>query len=304
MTTLKDWPVIAGQIERRPVMSSHVEFAEQYGNLRAGRPVVLTGVPIPPTCAERLTDEGLRRSLGDTMLPVMVAAGGQFATGKGPWDPSKFRILEMTFSEYLDRLHGRRPDPILAQGERCYIYQSPPERLGPLLEDLPMSPLIPPDACVVNRYAWIGEGTITVAHYDTEENFLLQLRGKKRVLLFSPADHDYLYFNRNGTVHDRHTRVDFTKVDEQQFPDFRKARAYETVLEPGDMLYIPVCWLHHIETVTFGVSVNTWWMTPELLKIHQAFDTLCGEIDAGVRREVQHMCLQVMRDRIMNPINP
>src|SRR2546422_522128 len=119
--TLKDWPVIAGPIERRPMMDSAEEFAKEYGNLRTGRPVVLTGVPIPPSCSERLSDEGLRRTLGDVMLPVMVAAEGQFATGTGPWDPKKFRILDMTLSEYFDRLQGRHPDPILAEGERCYI---------------------------------------------------------------------------------------------------------------------------------------------------------------------------------------
>ena len=56
--------------------------------------------------------------------------------------------------------------------------------------------------------------------------------------------------------------VSFKAPDFARFPRFREAQASAQVadLEPGDALYIPTLWWHHVEsTGMFNMLVNSWW---------------------------------------------
>lgn len=56
--------------------------------------------------------------------------------------------------------------------------------------------------------------------------------------------------------------MDFENPDFQQFPKLKEARGMETVLGPGDVLYIPIYWWHHVESkmnAGYTVSINFWY---------------------------------------------
>jgi Cupin-like domain len=56
--------------------------------------------------------------------------------------------------------------------------------------------------------------------------------------------------------------VDFAQPDLQRFPKFAEAMANASVaeLEPGDALFIPSLWWHHVEALdSFNVLINYWW---------------------------------------------
>ena len=63
--------------------------------------------------------------------------------------------------------------------------------------------------------------------------------------------------------------VDLHAPDFGRYPRFREAlrNAQVAELEPGDALYIPSMWYHHVEGLdAFNVLVNYWWReTPRFL---------------------------------------
>ncbi|MFX6149073.1 cupin-like domain-containing protein, partial [Acinetobacter baumannii] len=56
--------------------------------------------------------------------------------------------------------------------------------------------------------------------------------------------------------------VDFAEPDFAAHPRFREALAHAQVaeLEPGDAIFIPSMWYHHVEgRSAFNVLINYWW---------------------------------------------
>ena len=47
--------------------------------------------------------------------------------------------------------------------------------------------------------------------------------------------------------------------DYQKFPRLRDLRGFETVVGPGDLLYIPNCWWHQVETLRENTVSITFW---------------------------------------------
>ncbi|KAL7991527.1 hypothetical protein Chor_015783 [Crotalus horridus] len=86
------------------------------------------------------------------------------------------------------------------------------------------------------------------------DNFLIQVTGKKQVVLFSPRDAPYLYLS--GT---KSEVLDVDKPNMKKYPLFIKARRYECQLDAGDVLFIPALWFHNVTSEEFGVGVNVFW---------------------------------------------
>ncbi|XP_072435013.1 tRNA wybutosine-synthesizing protein 5 isoform X2 [Chiloscyllium punctatum] len=86
------------------------------------------------------------------------------------------------------------------------------------------------------------------------DNFLIQVIGRKRVILFSPQDAPYLYLTG-----DKSEVLDVENPDLRKYPQFAKAQCYECQLDPGDVLFIPALWFHNTVAKEFGVGVNVFW---------------------------------------------
>jgi len=93
-------------------------------------------------------------------------------------------------------------------------------------------------------------------------NLLTQIRGRKRVLLFPPGEIKRLYpFSfRHRFLHI--SQVSMVEPDHARFPEFQKAARMEVILEPGEMLFIPLFWWHGISGIGENLSINYWWRTP------------------------------------------
>ena len=66
------------------------------------------------------------------------------------------------------------------------------------------------------------------------DNFLVQITGRKRVVLFSPRDALNMYLHG-----DKSAVIDIDHPDTTKYPLFQNAMRYECTMSPGDVLYIP-----------------------------------------------------------------
>lgn len=104
---------------------------------------------------------------------------------------------------------------------------------------------------------WMGSSNSgTRLHYDSADNFLVQVVGWKRVVLFAPEQTQHLHCNFEST---NFSPVDVDQPDAATHPRFLHAEGHIALLGPGDMLYIPATYWHWVRAVTPSISVNFWF---------------------------------------------
>jgi ribosomal protein L16 Arg81 hydroxylase len=92
--------------------------------------------------------------------------------------------------------------------------------------------------------AWFGtRGTVTSLHFDSYDNLLSQVCGFKYVRLYAPSETPKLYVQAGGSggtsSQGNISRVKVEEPDLEAFPLFAEARYEETILAPGNVLFIP-----------------------------------------------------------------
>ncbi len=119
----------------------------------------------------------------------------------------------------------------------------------------------------VEPRVWVGTATVTPAHFDESHNIAVCVAGHRRFTLFPPEQVANLYVGPLDRAPSGRpiSLVDFLKPDFDRFPRFRDALAHAQVadLEPGDAIYMPPLWWHHVEsTARLNMLVNYWWDHP------------------------------------------
>ena len=113
-----------------------------------------------------------------------------------------------------------------------------------------------------------GAGSITHLHYDIDLSHILhtQFAGRKRVLMF-PFKEQYKLYRKPWEVL---SLADFSnyyeegKVDYEKFPALKLAEGLDFILEPGDTLFMPAGYWHHMEYLESGFAMSLRAMQPSL----------------------------------------
>ena len=111
---------------------------------------------------------------------------------------------------------------------------------------------------------WIGNQIRVSAHFDFPDNIACCIAGRRRFTLFPPDQLDNLYIGPwdRTPAGQAISLVDLQAPDFDRFPKFREAldAATEVVLEPGDAVFVPSMWWHHVEGLDgLNMLVNYWW---------------------------------------------
>jgi hypothetical protein len=111
---------------------------------------------------------------------------------------------------------------------------------------------------------WVGNHSRIAAHYDNADNLACVAAGEREFILFPPEQVTNLYigpleFTPAGQPV---SLVDFTNPDFTKFSRFKHALEHAQIakLNPGDAIFIPTLWWHHVTAqAQFNVLVNYWW---------------------------------------------
>jgi Cupin-like domain len=122
------------------------------------------------------------------------------------------------------------------------------------------------DGTVLPRI-WLGNRITTPTHVDEWNNVGCVVAGRRRFTLFPPEQIANLYigpldFAPTGAAM---SMVSLRNPDFERYPKFRNAlgQAQTAELGPGDGIFIPPLWWHHVESLEpFNVLVNYWWHDP------------------------------------------
>lgn len=111
---------------------------------------------------------------------------------------------------------------------------------------------------------WIGNRTVIPAHYDVPDNLACVAAGRRRFTLFPPEQLKNLYVGPLDLTPAGQpvSLVDFARPDPERFPLFAEAlrHAQSAELGPGDALFIPSMWWHHVAGLEpFNILINYWW---------------------------------------------
>jgi hypothetical protein len=122
------------------------------------------------------------------------------------------------------------------------------------------------DTAVTPRL-WIGNAVTVSTHYDTADNIACVAAGNRHFTLFPPDQVGNLYVGplENTISGQPVSMVDPLAPDLARYPRFAQAAAVaqSTLLEPGDAIYVPTMWWHHVRsTARFNLLVNYWWSAP------------------------------------------
>lgn len=230
-----------------------------------GRPAILKGVVSqwPSVLAAQKSNQALFGYLTDAYAGGKVRCAILPAKEKGLFFYNKnytgfnFSRNIITFESFLSQLEQNAK---VKKGDVIALQSAPLPDYFPQFESQNPLNYFPDD--YVSR-VWIGNNSIVNAHYDDSENIACVVAGRRTFTLFPPEQIDNLYIGpieltpAGAPV----SMVDFSDIDYDKYPKIKIAlsAAFEANLEPGDAIYIPSLWWHHVEAKG-GVNmlVNYW----------------------------------------------
>jgi len=167
------------------------------------------------------------------------------------------KLSEMSTAEFFEKIQQVPP---------YHYWTGKLSDIGSVLigEVFPIEPLMveQPDRMTSDdshRFRWTnvwigGANASTQAHFDVYHNFYVQVYGKKQFILFPPSQHRNLYINPFLHPGALQSQVNFEHPNLTEFPNFEQVSGIQTTLFPGDVLYIPPMWFHHVLSLLSSVS--------------------------------------------------
>ena len=230
------------QVEKVPRETdlSQERFETEY--LPRRHPVIISGNMTGWRALDQWSPEWLKESYGD----VEVHASLDIPERSDDFSYWGSDVRWIQLGQFVDHM-GTSDRP-------CYIRQSPSRFFPNFAEYFDFDVFLTMEGRNAEFGIWFGsKGTDSGVHWDTESNFLAQIDGHKRAMLFAPSDSRYLY-----PYHDqvRWTSFNAFSPDFERFPKARKATPFLVELNPGEAIHIPRGWWHQFISLDVAISMN------------------------------------------------
>jgi len=248
-------------------------------------PVILRQAATPQKAYHLWNDlKYLERQVGED-TPVDVEIGPSYSEGA-----VKATIRFGDYIKYIQLIDEHQPKYTSASADSNYelVYMAQHELFPILGKDITI-----PQLCSSTKYEGVGHGKLysslfwfgppgckSTLHYDPCDNLLMQLVGRKKVILYPPQsgmrlgreqphqnydslnnDCDWYYSGPKYGQQYNTSSVDVECPDFLKYPLFRLAlpAGQVSILLPGDILFIPKKWWHFLRALETSISVNVWW---------------------------------------------
>jgi hypothetical protein len=231
-------------VERRKGLSKKELFEDYF---LANRPVIVTDMAEHWPALQKWSPQYLKARFGDVEVEVQHGR----STDKN-YEQNKLALRKkMPLGAFVDLIdtYGSSNDLYMTANNEAL--KSGP--LASLLDDIgPLPDYMPRENLIQNTFLWFGPaGTVTPLHHDTVHLFHLQVMGRKRWRFISPMQTPLVY-NFNQVF----SQVDLEAPDLARFPLFAQAAIIDAVVEPGEALFLPLAWWHHVRSLDTCISLS------------------------------------------------
>lgn len=275
------WPQISVTTVTINDVSSSVAFEAIQCQIKHQMPALLRKLDWGP-CLQRWDDEDyLRRQCGEQLVSVHACSEAllQFS----PTRNYTFQVMSLNalFDRFIQEQTADNVYYFRAIGANPRKQPARLEDNFPMLADdlrVPCDLLPQLKSRFFSSVLRLGSvGTVLWTHYDVMDNVLVHIGPPgvvRRVTLWPPSDLTNLYVNDSSSIiplHPRHvTRHPDPEIVER-FPRLARTRPLVVDLHPGDTLYIPALWFHHVvsyalnsdqlsvDQPSFSIAINLFW---------------------------------------------
>uniref|UniRef100_A0A1I8JL31 JmjC domain-containing protein n=1 Tax=Macrostomum lignano TaxID=282301 RepID=A0A1I8JL31_9PLAT len=254
----RDWPAAsAGPARGRTVVRLTRPSLEEFGRLK--EPVIVCGVMDHWPAMQRWDWRYLLDRWGHRTVPIEI--GSRYTDDD--WGQQLMPLSEF-FSRFVAPRCAAAADSGPKACERLPCGYLAQHGLLDQLPDLASDTDVPDYCCLgdgepdVN--CWFGPPhTVSPCHQDPKPNLLCQVRGFKAVRLYPAEQSDRLYPVGGGHLLAGTSRIDVERPDLAEFPLFDGADELLALLGPGEALFIPAGWWHHVRSLSCSLSVSFWF---------------------------------------------
>ena len=234
-----------GKYVQRRTRLEPAEFFKSYYSVN--RPVIFQdGLKACPALAS-WTPDYLKARCGNEMVEVMSGR----SRDRDYEINSNQHKTRTRLHEFVDRVKqaGQTNDFYMVANNRSL---ESPNMQGLLNEVRILDNILDPARAPSRMFLWFGPGgTVTPLHHDAMNILLAQVYGRKTVTLIPSFQTPWVY-NHIGV----YSAVDCEKPDYSKFPLFRKVKPLKVLLEPGQVLFLPVGWWHHVRSMDVSISLS------------------------------------------------
>jgi hypothetical protein len=219
------------------------------------RPLIIAGEITGWPALQKWTPDYLGAKLAGRFIEVQAGrtASAQYERRKD--DHAQI----MPFETFMDRITGPALEANGAQNDiylTAYNSRANREALAPLCEDMGVLPKLlqqtdPSDGGMM----WIGPGgAFTPLHHDLTNNLFVQIVGAKRFVMAPATALPNMY-------NDQHVFSEISDVKDPNlnlghYPKLARVKFHEFILNPGEILFIPIGWWHQVTSLDFSVSAT------------------------------------------------
>jgi Cupin-like domain len=231
-------------IERRGRVTEQELLQDYY---LANRPVIITDLASDWPALKKWTPDYFKAHFGDVEVEV------QYGRGADPnYEQNKLTLRrKIRLADFVDDVQraGSTNDMYMTANNEA-LKTGP---LASLVHDIGALPgYLVPERLQQEAFLWFGPaGTVTPLHHDAVHLLHLQIVGRKRWRFISPMQTPYVY-NYNQVF----SQVNLEEPDLARHPLFAQATILDAVVEPGEAIFLPLAWWHHVRSLDTCISLS------------------------------------------------